>query len=103
MKPLERARGALRLLGKTLYWFLRGIGWAFLIVVLLAAGFGTYAYRRFSPEDARRLAAEQLTALLHREVTIESLVLNPRGLKVLGLRVKRARAETEGDLLTCDS
>ena len=103
MKPLEWARGALRLFGKTMYWSLRGIGWAFLIVVLLAAGFGTYAYRHFSPQDARNLASEQLTALLHREVTIESLVLNPRGLKVLGLRVRRGRAETEGDLLTCDS
>jgi hypothetical protein len=103
MKAVELARGALRLFGKTLYWILRGIGWVFLVVVLFAAGFGTYAYRHFSPKDARLLASEQLTALLHREVTIGSLVLNPRGLKVLGLRVRRARSETVGDLLTCDS
>jgi hypothetical protein len=103
MKPGELARGAFRLSGKTLYWTLRGFGWLFLVVVLFAAGFGTYAYRRFGPEDARLLASEQLTALLHREVTIESLVLNPRGLKIIGLRVRRARTETEGDLLTCDS
>src|SRR6185312_6875470 len=103
MKPMEWARGALRLLGKTLHGILRGIGWLFLIAVVLGAGLGTYAYRRFSPDDARRLADEQLTALLHREVTIDSLVLSPHGLKVLGVRVRRANAETEGDLLTCDS
>jgi AsmA-like C-terminal region len=103
MKPMEWARGALRLLGKTLYGILRGIGWIFLIAVVLAAGLGTYAYRRFSPEDAKRLADEQLTALLHREVTIDSLVLSPHGLKILGLRVRRARTDTEGDFLTCDS
>ena len=103
MKPVEWAKGALRLLGKTLYGILRAIGWLFLIVVILAAGLGTYAYRRFSPEDARRLAAQQLTNLLHREVTIDHLVLSPHGLKVLGLRVRRGPTETEGDLLTCDS
>jgi hypothetical protein len=103
MKPMEWARGAARLLGKTLYGVLRGIGWLFLVAVLLAAGIGTYAYRRFSPENAKRLAEQQLTALLRREVTIDSLVLSPHGLKVLGLRVRRGSAETEGDLLTCDS
>jgi hypothetical protein len=103
MKPVEWARGALRLFGKTLYGILRGIGWLFLIAVVLAAGLGTYAYRRFSPEDARRLAAEQLTALLHREVIIDNLVLSPHGLKILGLRVRRGKTETQGDLLTCDS
>ncbi len=102
MKPGDWARGALRLFGKTLYGVLRGIGWAFLIVVL-AGGLGTYAYRRFSPEDARRLAAEQLTALLHREVTIGSIVLNPRGLKILGLKVRRSHTETSGDFINCDS
>ncbi len=103
MEPIERARGAVRLLGSALHLFLRVIGWLFLVAVLLAAGLGAYAYRRFSPEDARRLAAEQLTALLHREVTIERLVLSPHGLKVLGLRVRRGRGDVEGDLLTCDS
>lgn len=103
MKPMEAIRGALRLLGKTLHGVLRGIGWLFLIAVVLAAGLGTYAYRRFSPEDAKHLAEQQLTALLHREVTIGSLVLSPHGLKVLDVRVRRGDAETDGDLLTCDS
>ncbi|MFI5361123.1 MAG: AsmA-like C-terminal region-containing protein [Elusimicrobiota bacterium] len=103
MKPVEWARGALRLFGMTLRGILRGIGWTFLIAVVLAGGLGTYAYRRFRPDDVRRLVAEQLTALLHREVTIGSLVLSPHGLKVIGLRVRRTHAETEGDLLTCDS
>ena len=103
MKAVDLARGALRLIGKTLYGILRGIGWLFLIVVLAVAGFGTYAYKHFSPDDARILAAEQLTALLHREVTIDSLVLNPRGLKIIGLRVRRSHVETEGDFITCGS
>jgi hypothetical protein len=103
MKPRELARGALRLLGNTLYGILRGIGWAFLIVVLCLGGFGYYAYRHFSPDDAKLLAAEQLTALLHREVTIEHMVLSPRGLKVLGVRVRRGRVGVDGDLLTCGS
>ncbi|HXT00815.1 MAG TPA: AsmA-like C-terminal region-containing protein [Elusimicrobiota bacterium] len=103
MKPMEWARGALRLLGKTLHGILRGIGWLFLIAVVLCAGLATFVYRRFSPQDAKRLAEEQMTGLLHREVTIDSLVLSPHGLKVLGVRVRRGRAETEGDLLTCDS
>src|SRR5271170_6866721 len=103
MKPIERAQGGARLLGRALHGILRGIGWLFLVAVLAAAVVGAYAYRRFSPDDARRLAAEQLTALLHREVTIERLVLSPRGLKVLGLRVRRSRADVEGDLMTCGS
>jgi hypothetical protein len=103
MKPRDFARGVLRLVGKTLYGVVRGIGWAFLILVLSAGAFGYYAYRTFSPEDARLLAAEQLTALLHREVTIEHLVLSPRGLKVLGVRVRRGRTGVDGDLLNCGS
>ena len=103
MKPMEGARAALRLSGAVLSAVLRGIGWLFLVAVLLAGGLGTYAYRRFSSEDARRLAVDQLTALLHREVTIESLVIGPHGLKVLGLRVRRGRVGGTDDLLTCAS
>jgi hypothetical protein len=99
----EAARAALRLSGKAMHGILRGIGWLFLVVVLLAAGLGGYAYRRFSPEQARRIAAEQLTALLHREVTIDHLVLGPRGLKVVGLRVRRGSRLDDADLLVCDS
>lgn len=82
---------------------LHALGWAFLAAVLLAAGLGAYVYRRFSPEDARRLAASQLSALLHREVVIDRLVVSPRGLKVVGLRVRQARPGAGGDLLACDS
>lgn len=87
---------------RLLHVLLRCLGWLFLVAVVGAAGAGVYLYRRFSPDDARRLAAEQLTALLRREVTIERLVLSPRGVKVVGLRVRRAGAG-EGDLLACGS
>jgi len=100
---LERARAALRLAGRALHGALRVLGGLFLVAVLLVAGLGGYAYRRFSPEDARRIAAEQLTALLNREVTIDHLVLSPRGLKVIGLRVRHGARGGDGDLLVCDS
>lgn len=102
MASKEGARGALRVLGKVLHGILRAAGWLFLIVVLTAAAVGAYVYRRFKPEDARRLAEQQLSALLHREVTIQRLVLAPHGVKIVGLRVRRGRPG-EGDLLSCDS
>lgn len=102
MKPLEAARAVLRLCGRTLHVILRGLGWLFLILVLGLAGAAYYVSRSFSPEDARRLAVEQLTALLHREVSIDHLVLGPHGLKVLGLRVRRGK-KGDADLLVCDS
>jgi hypothetical protein len=103
MKPNEWARKGARLLGNVLHGAMRVVGWLFLIGVLFGAGVGAYVYRTFSPENARQLAADQLTALMHRQVTIERLVLSPRGLKVLGLRVRRGRGDVEGDLLTCGS
>lgn len=103
MNTSDAARRALRIFSVCLRVLLRGLGWAFLIVVLLSAGLGGYAYKRFSPEQARRIAVEQLGALLHRGVVIDRLVLTPRGIKIRGLRVLRGRAGGEGDLLTCDS
>lgn len=80
---------------------LRGLGWLFLVAVLLAAVVGVYIERHFSPEAARVLAVEQLTALLRREVVIERLVLTPRGLKIRGLRVRRGRVGSGDDLMVC--
>jgi len=102
MKPSEIARGVLRLCGRALHVLLRCLGWLFLVVVLGAGGAAWYVARSFSPEDARRLAIEQLTALLHREVSIDHLALSPRGLKVLGLRVRRGK-KGDADLMACDS
>lgn len=101
VKPNDAARAAARLLARGLHGVLRGLGLTFVLIVLIAAGLFGWAYKRFSPEDARRLAAEQLTALLHRETTIERLVISPRGLKVIGLRVKGHAGV--GDLLSCDT
>jgi hypothetical protein len=81
---------------------LRGFGLSFIVLVMLVAGFAAYAYHKFGPEDARLMAITQLQAMLHREVTIERMVLAPRGLKLKGLRVRRA-AGAEGDLLVCDT
>ena len=102
MSPIDAARPRLRVVARALRAISHGLGWIFLVVVLLAAGLGVYAYRRFSPENARRLAVEQLSSLIGREVVIERLVLTPRGLRVRGLRVRDGRAES-ADLLACDS
>ncbi|HAZ07179.1 MAG TPA: hypothetical protein DCZ01_01355 [Elusimicrobia bacterium] len=104
MTSTDAARWALRVFAAALRGVLRGLGWLFLVAVLIVAGVGVYAYRRFNPETARTLAVEQLTALLRREVSIERLVLTPRGLKVRGLRVRRGRpGDGADDLLVCDS
>lgn len=103
MKPSPQTRAALRAFGKVLHGALRVAGGVFLILVVLVAGLGTYAYRRFSPEEARRVASQQLGALLHRQVVIDHLVLSPRGLKVIGLRVLRGPRGGDDDLLACDS
>ncbi len=102
MKPMEGARAFLRLCGKTLHAVMRGIGWLFLIGVLGATGAAWYVSRHFSPENARVMAVDQLTAVLHREVSIDHLVLSPRGLKVVGIRIRRGK-QGDADLLTCDS
>lgn len=102
MRPWDAARRALRVFVVVCRALLRGLGWAFLAAVLLAAALGGYAYRRFSPENARLLAVEQLASLLRREVSIERLVLTPRGLKIRGLRVRRGRGAGD-DLMVCDS
>lgn len=102
MKPMETARAVLRLSGRALHAVLRGIGWLFLVAVVVVGGGAWYLSRNFSPESARRMAVEQLTALVRREVTIDRLVLSPRGLKVVGLRVRRGKPG-EADLLSCDS
>lgn len=102
MNPSESARSVLRVCGRVLHGVLRGLGWLFLVVVVGGGAGAWWVSRNFSPESARKMAVEQLTALVHREVTIDHLVLSPRGLKVVGLRVRPARAG-EPDLLTCDS
>ncbi|MBI3564446.1 MAG: hypothetical protein HY079_04530, partial [Elusimicrobia bacterium] len=92
MSLTETARAVLRLSGRAFHAVLRGIGWLFLVAVVAVGGGAWYASRNFSPESARRMAVEQLTALVHREVSIDHLVLTPRGLKVLGLRVRRGKS-----------
>ena len=90
-------KGALRVLHAAA----RGFGWLFLALCLAGGGAGLWLRSKFSPEQARRMAADQLQALLKREVTIERLVLTPRGLKATGLRVRRGAAGGAGDLLQC--
>lgn len=99
---MERPKGALRLLAAAFRTVLRGFGLSFIVLVLIVAGAAIYAQHRFGPEEARAIAISQLQALLHREVTIEKMILSPRGLKIKGLRVRRA-AGAEGDQLVCDT
>ncbi len=99
---MERPKGALRLLAAAFRTVLRGFGLSFVVLVLIVAGGAIYAQHKFGPEEARAIAISQLQALLHREVTIEKMILSPRGLKIKGLRVRRA-AGAEGDQLVCDT
>ncbi len=101
MKLRHAALAAARALGRALHVALRVAGWLFVIAVLTLGGLGVYAYRRFSPEETRRLAAEQLSTLLRREVVVERLLLSPSGIKVLGLRVRRGGSQP--DVLSCGS
>lgn len=99
---MEGPKGALRLLAAAFRTVLRGFGLSFVVLVLIVAGGAIYAQHKFGPEEARAIAISQLQALLHREVTIEKMILSPRGLKIKGLRVRRA-AGAEGDQLVCDT
>ncbi len=99
---MEGRKGALRLLASAFRTVLRGFGLSFIVLVLLVAAIAAYVQRRFGPEEARAIAIAQLQGLLNREVMIEKLVLSPRGLKIKGLRVRRA-AGAEGDQLVCDT
>lgn len=102
MRAVDDARRSLRLFAMAARVALRGAGWIFLALTILALCAGAYAYRLFSPEKARALAIEQLKAALGREVEIERLVLTPGGLKLRGLRVLGATAGAE-DFLVCDT
>ena len=96
------SKGAFHLLLAAFRTVLHGFGLFFILLVLVAAGLIFYAQRRFGPEEARVIAVAQLQALLHREVSIDRMILTPRGLKIKGLRVRRA-AGAEGDQLVCDT
>src|ERR1041385_7005082 len=101
MKVHETGRMVLRGFGFSLRVTTRVLAALFVLTVLSGPALGSYVSRNFSPEDARKLAVEQLTSMVHRETVIDRLVLSPYGIKVLGLRVRRG-----GDapyLLTCDS
>ncbi|MBI4371332.1 MAG: AsmA family protein [Elusimicrobia bacterium] len=91
-------RGALRLLAS----LLRVAGVLLLAAVLLAAAAGVYLRWALDAQQVKALAVEQLAALLGREVSIESLDLAPRGVRVRGLRVRGARPGA-ADLLSCGS
>lgn len=99
MDALKRALRLLALAGRTL---LRGFGWTFVVLAVLAAALALYAPRLLSPEKVRVILIEQMQALLNREVQAERVVLTPRGIKVRGLRV-RGRAAGAEDFLVCDS
>ncbi len=98
-EALWRALRLLALAGKTL---LRGFGWTFVVLCVIAAGLAFYAQRALRPEKARLILISQLQALLNREVSIERVVLTPRGVKLRGLRV-RGRTPGGDDLLVCDT
>lgn len=102
MRFLETEKLGLRIAFNFFRTILRGFGLSFIVLVLLALAGGGYIYRRFGPEDARALVVAQLEALLHREVSIERMILTPRGFKIKGLRVRRA-VRAEGDQLVCDT
>lgn len=93
----------LRLLWSAFRTVARGFGLSFIVLVLLVAGLAAYIQHQFGPEEARQLAVTNLQALLHREVSIERMVLTPRGFKLKGLRVRRLNLAEEGDLLVCDT
>ncbi len=95
-------KGPLGLLLAAFRTVLHGFGLSFILLIMLIAGAALYAHQKFGPEEARVIAIAQLQALLHREVTIDRMVLTPRGLKFKGLRVRRANG-VEGDLLVCDT
>jgi hypothetical protein len=99
---MDAFKRALRLLFAAFRTVLRGFGLFFILLALFVVSVAAYAHHKFGPEEARVLAIAQLQTLLHREVTIERMVLTPRGLKLRGLRVRRAKGE-EGDLLVCDT
>lgn len=99
MEALKRALRLLALAGRTL---LRGFGWTFVVLVLLGAGLALYAPRLLSPEKVRVILIEQMQALLNREVSLDRVVLTPRGVKVRGVRV-RGRGGSGEDFLVCDS
>lgn len=99
---MDGHKGAFRLLLSAFQTVLRGFGLSFVVLVLLLGGAAAYIYRAFGPEDARQLAITQLQALLNREVLIDRMVLAPRGVKIRGLRVRRAGG-AEGDQLICDT
>lgn len=101
MKVHETGRMVLRGFGFSLRVTTRVVAALFVLTVLTLSGLGYYVNRNFSPEDARRLAVEQLTAMIHRETVIDRLVLSPYGIKVLGLRIRRGGSAP--DLLSCDS
>lgn len=98
-EALLRALRLLALAGKTL---LRGFGWTFVVLVVLVTGLALYAHKALSPEKARLILIAQLQAVLNREVTIERVILTPRGIKIRGLRV-RGRMVGSDDLLACDT
>ena len=85
---MDALKRALRLLFAAFRTVLRGFGLSFIVLVGIVAGIAAYAHHTFGPEEARVLAISQLQALLHREVTIERMVLTPRGLKLRGQLVK---------------
>jgi len=93
---------ALRLLFSAFRTVLRGFGLSFIVLVLLIAALAAYAHHKFGPEEARAIAVAQLQSLLHREVSIDRMILTPRGFKFKGLRVRRAHG-VEGDMLVCDT
>lgn len=100
---MDAAKRALRLFFAAFRIMLSGFALGFVVLVFLAAGLAAYVHHRFGPEEVRRLGQDQLQALLHREVSIERIVLTPRGLKIKGLRVRRGRVDGDSDLLACDT
>ncbi len=99
---MESLKRALRLLLAAVRTVLRGFGLTFVVLSLLLAAAAFYAQKRFGPDEARELAIAQLQALLRRDVAIERVVLTPRGLKIRGLRIRRADP-LQGDQLVCDT
>ena len=97
---MDAFKRALRLLLGAFQTVLHGFGLSLIILVLIVAGLAVYAHHKFGPEEARVIAISQLQALLHRDVSIERMVITPGGLKFRGLRVRRANG-AEGDLLVC--
>jgi len=74
-------------LGYLVRGFFRGLGLVFLFSVLLAVTAYLGLRAAFDEDKVKSLVVAQIQDLLHRPVQIDKVLLTPRGVKLMGLRV----------------